>query len=305
MNLRSVDLNLLVALDALLWERHVTRAANRVGLSQPAMSNALGRLRALFADELLVRTATGMQPTPRAIELVEPLRALLRQCERVFESDADFEPMHAPRTFTIRMSDILACLVLPLLGARRPAGSEIGFNIVHLPPGLTVDALERDEIDVAISTGLDHANSIRAVSLMQDRMVCLMRKGHAAARRKLTFARFIAEEHIKVAMSPADVRFVDDVLARRGQTRRIVLTVPHWLVVPHVLKRTDLFVVMPGQLAAALMDDDLHTAALPFHSAPFEWQMYWHRRNDRSKANRWLRDQIVAACADTRQARGA
>src|SRR6185295_16535070 len=106
MNLRSVDLNLLVALDALLTEQHVTRAADRVGLSQPAMSNALGRLRGVFGDELLVRTATGMQPTPRALELVDPLRQLLRQVERVLESYAGFDPATSDRTFTIRMSDI-------------------------------------------------------------------------------------------------------------------------------------------------------------------------------------------------------
>src|ERR1700712_3591136 len=113
MSLRSVDLNLLVALEALLTERHVTRAAERVGLSQPAMSNALGRLRGMFGDELLVRTATGMQATARAIELAEPVRQLLRQVERVLESDAGFDPARSERGFTIRMSDILAFLILP------------------------------------------------------------------------------------------------------------------------------------------------------------------------------------------------
>src|SRR5437899_8596319 len=103
MNLRSIDLNLLVALDALLTERHVTKAADRVGLSQPAMSNALSRLRAMFGDELLVRTATGMKPTPRASELTEPLRQLLRQVERVLESDSGFDPMASERLFTVRM----------------------------------------------------------------------------------------------------------------------------------------------------------------------------------------------------------
>src|SRR4051794_18695492 len=107
MNLRSIDLNLLVALEALLSERHVTRAAERIGLSQPAMSNALGRLRGIFGDEILVRTATGMKPTPRAMELMDPLRQLLRQVERVFESDGGFAPETSERTFTIRMSDIL------------------------------------------------------------------------------------------------------------------------------------------------------------------------------------------------------
>lgn len=302
MNLRSIDLNLLVALDALLSERHVTKASERVGLSQPAMSNALGRLRGLFKDELLVRTATGMQPTPRATELVEPLRQLLRQVERVLESDSGFDPETSERLFTVRMSDILACLILPLLLARRPAGTRIGYNVLHLPPTQTVDALERDEVDLAVSMGLEHSNAIRSEKLLQDRMVCLMRSRHPAAEGALTLPRIIAHEHMKVSMSPTDVRFVDDVLAGLGHQRKIALNVPHWLLVPHVLKRTDLLAVMPGHLATALMDTDLRMKELPFRSAPFHWMMYWHRRHDQSKANRWLREELRRVCAELAQA---
>jgi DNA-binding transcriptional LysR family regulator len=286
----------LVALDALLTERHVTKASERVGLSQPAMSSALNRLRGMFDDELLVRTATGMKATPRASELVEPLRQLLRQVERVLESDAGFDPERSQRTFTVRMSDILACLILPLLVAQRQEAARIGYNVLHLPPALTVDALERDEIDIAISMGLDHSNAIRCESLLHDRMVCIMRKSHPAAGRRFTLESFIAQEHVKVSMSPTDVRFVDDVLARRGHQRKIVLNVPHWLVVPHVLKKTELLAVIPGHLAQALMDDGLRMEELPFQSVPFHWMMYWHRRYDQSKANRWLRDQVRQAC---------
>lgn len=297
MNLRSLDLNLLVALDALLSERHVTRAAERVGLSQPAMSAALGRLRGVFGDELLVRTATGMQATPRAVELMEPLRQLLRQVERVLESDGAFDAVTSKRTFTIRMSDILACLVLPRLMARNAGARRVGFNIVHLPPAETVDALERDELDVAVSMGLDHSNSIRSQKLLADRMVCLMRKDHPV-RRNFSFDTFISRRHMNVSMSGADLRFVDDVLAGLGHQRSIALNVPHWLLVPHVLKQTDLLAVMPGHLAAALIDNDLCMVDVPFESAPFDWMVYWHRRHDQSCANRWLRDQIEQVCAE-------
>ncbi|MES5487258.1 LysR family transcriptional regulator [Bradyrhizobium sp. INPA03-11B] len=297
MNLRSIDLNLLVALDALLTERHVTKAADRVGLSQPAMSNALNRLRAMFEDELLVRTTAGMKPTPRATELAEPLRQVLRQVERVMTSDAGFDPTRTERSFTIRMSDILACLLLPRLAAARSPDARISYNIIHLPPALTIDALERDEIDVAVSMGLEHSASIRSETLLRDRMVCLMRSGHPIKRGKLTFERFIAQEHMKVSISPTDLRFVDDVLAERGHRRRITLNVPHWLVVPHVLKSTDLLAVMPRHLAAVLMDDGLRMEDLPFESAPFDWMLYWHRRYDQSNANGWLRDRLRAACS--------
>lgn len=297
MSLRSVDLNLLVALDALLSERHVTRAAKRVGLSQPAMSNALGRLRRLFGDELLVRTSAGMMPTPRAAELMEPLRQLLRQVGRVLESDVSFDAKTSNRTFTIRMSDILGCLILPPLMARKPSTSRTTYNIVHLPPADTVEALERDEIDIAVSMRLEHPGAIRAEKILIDRMVCIMRAGHPIADRPLTLETFLAQEHMKQSMSPTDVRFVDDVLADMGYRRRISLNVPHWLVMPDILKQTDLLAVMPGLLAAAQMDDDLRMLELPFRSEPFEWMMYWHRRYDQSKANRWLREELRQVCA--------
>jgi DNA-binding transcriptional LysR family regulator len=297
MNLRSVDLNLLVALDALLNERHVTRAADRVGLSQPAMSNALGRLRHIFKDELLVRTAGGMQPTPRAEALRDALRPVLRQIERVFEGDASFDPARATRTFTLRLSDLLGLLLLPALLDR--AGKEapgIALDVLHLPPVRTVDALERDEIDVAVSMGLDHSSAIRSEVLFRDRMVCVMRRSHSLARRALDLKRFLAQRHLKVSMSPADLRFVDDVLARRGIKRNVALNVPHWLVVPHVLARTDLVSVMPGRLAAAVAGKALIARELPFASEPFDWTLYWHRRHDGNPALQWLRGLIREIC---------
>jgi DNA-binding transcriptional LysR family regulator len=303
MSLRKVDLNLLVALEALLSEKHVTRASDRIGLSQPAMSNALGRLRAMFGDELLVRTASGMMATPRALELAEPLGQLLRQVERIFESDAGFDPATSERTFTIRMSDILAFLILPPLVAGKPKSSRVIYSVVHLPPADTVEALERDEIDVAVSMGLEHSNAILHESVLKDRMVCLMRSAHPIAGRRLTFESFMAQEHLKQSMSPTDQRFVDSVLADMGCKRRITLNVPHWLVVPHVLKQTNLLAVMPGLLAAALIDDELRMFELPFTSAPFDWMMYWHRRYDRSIANRWIRQELRQVCSALGRAR--
>jgi DNA-binding transcriptional LysR family regulator len=295
-NLRSVDLNLLVALDALLRELHVTRAADRMGLSQPAMSNALTRLRHIFKDELLVRTATGMQATPRALELIEPTRQVIRQIERVFESDARFDPHQSARTFTVRLSDLLQFLLLPSLLERiGPQAPAIAFDIVHLPPERTVEALEKDEIDLAVSMGLEHPGSIRAEVLFPDRMVAVMRRTHPLARRAITLDSFLSCRHLKISMSPTDLRFVDDVLARQALTRDVAVNVPHWLVVPHILGRTDFICVMPGRLAAALAGRTLVARDLPFASEPFDWILYWHRRHEANPANRWLRDHIRAA----------
>lgn len=293
MNLRSIDLNLLVALDSLLGERHVTRAAERVGLSQPAMSNALSRLRHIFRDELLVRTANGMQPTPHAEELREPVRQILRQIERVLESDAGFDPAIAVTTFSIRLSDILGYLVLPPLAAEiGRIAPGISLDVQHLSPSRTVDALERDEIHLALSMGLEHTGSIRSEMLLQDRMVCAMRKGHPLAQGALTLDGFLSQRHLRVSISPTDTRFVDNVLLDQRLERQIAVNLPHWLLVPHILKTTDLVSVMPGRIAAALGGDALVLRSLPFASEPFDWALYWHRRHHGSRGVSWLRGLI-------------
>ncbi len=296
MNLRSVDLNLLVALNALLTELHVTRAADRIGLSQPAMSNALARLRHIFKDELLVRTASGMQATPRALELTEPTRQILKQIERVFDSDTGFDPATTERSFTLRLSDLLTVLLLPsLTGALVDEAPRMSLDVIHLPPVRTVEALEKDEIDLAVSMGLVHSGSIRSDVLMTDRMVCVMRRTHPLAQTEISREAFLASRHLRVAMSPTDLRFVDDVLAKDGHARDVALNLPHWLTVPHILRRSDLVSVMPERLALALASPDLVARILPFASGSFEWSLYWHRRHDGNPAIQWLRGRIVEA----------
>jgi DNA-binding transcriptional LysR family regulator len=288
MNLRSLDLNLLVALEALLAERHVTRAANRIGLSQPAMSNALSRLRRIFRDDLLVRTALGMQPTAQAELLREPLRIVLRQIERVLEGSALFDPQRAKITLVLRLSDLLAYQILPpLLASIVGSAPGVSLDIVHLSPTETVDALERDEVHAGISMSLEHSTSIRSEALLRDRMVCVMRRGHPLGRGRLTLDAFFYSRHLKVSMSPTDRRFVDDILRESGQTRDVAVNVPHWLLVPHLLRSTDLISVMPERFAASI-SGDLVCKALPFASAPFEWRLYRHRRHDGSRAVDWL-----------------
>ncbi|MBV1694459.1 MAG: LysR family transcriptional regulator [Hyphomicrobiales bacterium] len=297
MNLRSVDLNLLVALDALLAERHVTRAAEKIGVSQPAMSNALSRLRHHFKDDLLVRTAKGMEITTRGQALEAPLRNMLKQVERMFADGPGFDPARTKRRVTVRLSDLLSLLILPQLSAGlAAAGDGIDLDVVHLSPMATVDALEKDDIDVAVSMELQHSRSIQSETAFSDKMVCVMSNSHRLANRRLTLDAFLAERHVKVSMSPTDLRFVDNVLAEKRLKRRTALNVPHWLVVPHVLKKTDYLAVMPARLAGAVADKTLVSRDLPFASASFDWKIYWHRRHDDDLANCWLRDQVHAAC---------
>lgn len=297
MNLRSLDLNLLVVLDALLEERHVSRAAMRVGLSQPATSNALSRLRAMFGDTLLLRTPHGMELTPRAVALAAPVRQALRQVQRLLEAEEAFDPATCRQAFTLRMSDLLGQLLLPtLMGRLHREAPGLQLDIVHLPPTLTVERLEADHCDLAVSMGLAHGATILSEPLMDDRMVCVMRAGHPLAGRPLTLEAFVGLSHMKVSMSPTDSRFVDDVLARLGRQRRVALNVPHWLVVPDILRATELVAVMSERLARTFeAGGGLVLQDLPFASEKFQWASYWHRRHEGSRALAWIRGALRQA----------
>lgn len=297
-NLRSVDLNLLVVLDAMMVERHVTRAAARVGMSQPAMSNALSRLRQLFKDELFVRAAGRMEPTPRAFEMAETVQSILRQAERLMISDITFDPARADRRFTLRMSDLVGYLALPqITSLLRQKAPGLTMEVLHTSPSDTLRALEADTLDLAISMALETSRLIRSVPLFQDRMCCIMRAGHPLTRGRMSLERFLDHPHMRVAMSPTDMRFVDNVLLERGLQRRIVLTVPHWLLVPPTLMQSDLLAVVSRRLADKFAGEgSIVIRALPFESAPFDWRLYWHRRNEGSNSHRWLRETIGTLC---------
>jgi DNA-binding transcriptional LysR family regulator len=297
LNLRSVDLNLLVFFDALMAERHVTRAASKVAVSQSAMSNALARLRHVFRDELFIRTARGMEPTPRALELGPAVRAILQQTTRLMASDVFFDAASSERQFICRMSDLVGSLVLPLLMSRlKTQAPGVTLEVVHLSPEDTLAALDADRLDVALSMHLHHRNTIRSEPLFSDRMVCLMREGHPLAKGTMTLKKLLSFGHVRVAMSPTDIRFVDNVLADKGVERRVVLTVPHWLLVPRVLAGTDLISVISERAAKTFVGEGTVMRPLPYTSEQFSWTMYWHRRYEHSGAHQWLRDALTASC---------
>lgn len=298
MNLRAMDLNLLVIFDALMTEQNVTRAANRIPMSQPAMSNALMRLRHLFKDELFVRAAGGMAPTPRAEELGEAVRQILRRTERLMSTEITFDPMHAERRFTARMSDLVGFLVLPpVLSELRTHAPGVTLDVLHMSPDRTLKALEADQLDFGLSMELRHSDSIRSEALFDDQMVCVMRSDHPLAQGELSMDQFLQAEHLRVAMSPTDIRFVDNVLADQGLARKVVANVPHWLLIPEILRETDLIAVISSKLAARFTAGALTVKPLPFFSAPFSWTIYWHRRNDNSIPQKWLRELIRTCCA--------
>src|SRR5262245_11049951 len=301
MNLRAIDLNLLVALDALLTERHVSRAAVRIGLSQPAMSNALSRIRTLFRDDILVRTPHGMEPTPRALELAGAVRSVLRQVERTFERESDFDPGNSSLLFRLRMSDVIGFLFLPgIIAALETVAPNVALEISHLPPSETLDALDSDRIDLAVSMGLQHSGAIKEFPILEDRMMCLVRDGHPL-QSKNDLETFLAYRHLRIAMSPTDSRFVENVLASLGRHRDVAINIPHWLLAPTLVRVSDLVAVMPGRLAQSVIREKkgLAIVKLPFATERFDWTIYWHRRHDMRAAHIWLRELIATVAKGT------
>ncbi|MEK9723799.1 MAG: LysR family transcriptional regulator [Rhodospirillaceae bacterium] len=299
MNLRAVDLNLLVIFDALMRERHVSRAAQRVGLSQPAASSALSRLRHLFGDELLVRSGNGMEPTARALELAERIGPILREVGRLGEDDAAFDPATSSAHFHLRMSDLLLLVLMPALENRLETEAPgVTLDVQHLSPTDTVDALMADALDMAVSTQLDTPAAIVDEHLSDGRMVCVHRRGHPAINGAVSLDAFRALKHIRVAQNVLDDRFVDKQLAALGIERRVALTLPHWLTVPAILGRTDLVSVMPEQHAAEFTESHgLAYVDVPFPGADFHWSLYWHKRHGAHPAHRWLRGLVREVAA--------
>lgn len=293
-NLRNLDIQLLLAFDALMTDPHVTRAARVVGVSQPAMSHILARLRDLFGDPLLVRTTRGMAPTNRAHELIEPVRGALRQLQKVLGTQAAFDPATSSDTFTARMGDVSESLMLPgMLKALEEKAPRISLTLRHLPPPETLKAFDSDEIDFAISTGLSPPKSIRHVDLLEDEMICIMRKGHPAAKRPLTLKVFLALKHVQIAQS-----IVDEDFAKQHLSRDIVLNIQHWLVAPLVIESTDLVTSVSRRMANLFnARGKLVLRPLPFARQHFHWRLYWHRRYEDHPAHRWIREVVVQACA--------
>jgi DNA-binding transcriptional LysR family regulator len=299
MNPRAIDLQLLFAFDALMRESQVTRAAKAIGVSQPAMSHILSRLRAQFGDPLLVRTTRGMEPTPRALELIDPVRSALRQVHQVFSAPSSFDPAVSEQAFNIRMGDMNEFLFLPSIQlALQREAPNVSTTISHLSPTQTLRALDSGEIDFAISTRLVHSKSIHSVELLQDKMVCIMRKGHPAAKRPLTVKAFLELRHINIVQAMADTRFIEGELARRQLRRKVVLNIPHWLAAPPIVEHTDLVTEISKRMARSFNHrGQFALRDLPLGAPDLVWRLYWHRRYDALPAHVWMRELVRRVCA--------
>lgn len=305
-NFRTLDLNLLRVFDAVMAERSLTRAARSLSLTQPAVSNALTRLRLALGDELVRRSGQGVAPTPRALALWPAVRDALRQLQHALAPD-DFVPAQADNNFVLAMADATAIELVPqlvlILEAEAPKAS---LRVVPLVTRDPRKLLEDETIDLAIGhfpavlADLGARAQVgKAVSFLHQRVysseyVCVMRAGHPLASGPLTLNRFCAAHHLLVSFSGKPFGFIDESLQSRGRTRRIALTVNQFFTAARVVADCDLLTVLPRHFLQRVDERQALVARpLPLEVPPVHVDAIWHHRQDTIGAHRWLRDAVV------------
>lgn len=292
----DLDLNLLRTFDAVLRERSVTGAGAAVGLTQPAVSNALARLRKLFGDPLFVRTAQGMQPTPLAQEIAVPIRQALALIDATIARDRGFDPATSARTFRFYMSDIGEMVFLPpLLEQVRTQAPNVRIETRTLGQDVLPDALLAGEIDFGVGFLPSLGPPLRDTPLFRDPYMALVRADHPRIGKHLSRREFAEASHALVQSIGSGHRVVEEALRAQDLERRIVLRVPHFTVVPMILARTDLVVSVPARIAKLFESTGgFRALPLPVPVAQADVRIYWHERFERDPGSRWMRELVVA-----------
>ncbi|ADU97896.1 LysR family transcriptional regulator [Alicycliphilus denitrificans] len=312
LNFRTLDLNLLRVFDEVMAERNLTRAAEKLAITQPAVSNALRRLREAVGDELLVRSGHGVEPTPRALALWPAVRQALGQLQESL-APGGFEPASAQATFVLAMADATgATLIPPLIEITEREAPGISLRVIPLTTRDPRRLLDDGTIDMAVGyfpavladlTARAQADNVVAhesVRLYASQYVCVMRAGHPLADAPLSLDQYCAAHHLLVSFSGKPYGFIDEALAALGRERRIVLTVNQFFTAGRVVATTDLLTVLPLHFVGlADVGGDLVWRPLPMPLPTVHVDALWHRRRLYDPAHRWLRETIARAARNT------
>ncbi|WP_041771006.1 LysR family transcriptional regulator [Metapseudomonas resinovorans] len=294
MNISNFDLNLLRVLDALLRERNVSRAAERLSLSQPAVSNALNRLRELLGDPLLVRVGRAMQPTPRALALEAPIRAALRQIEQSLVMGEGFDPARSRQRFTIALTDYVELICMPqLLQQLAEEAPGVKIAIRHLSPSLPAAALDQGELDLVLGRFESIPKRFSSRRWMSESLRLVARRDHPHVQEAPDLSGFLRLRHLWVHGGQTK-GMVDQWLGEQGLARDIVYTTPNYLQAAHIVAGTDLTVVLPARLAqhfARLLP--LQVQSLPFALGPFHLDLVSVAQREDDEALQWLVERLM------------
>ncbi|WP_434589597.1 LysR family transcriptional regulator [Pseudomonas sp. R4-76] len=294
-NLRRLDINLLLTLDVLLAEHNVTRAAQRLNLSQPSVSVHLAKLRDIFGDPLLLPGPRGMRPTARADELREPLREALEALERAVAPASAFDPAQATHSWKIAATDYgESTVVLPALSGLREQAPGTRLAVIDLHPQQLVKEAEQGVFDLALHISEDAPPELHRRPLFQERYVLTGRIGHPHLQTAPTREQFCSLEHVLVSREGGGFFGVTDrALADVGLRRNVVLSVPHFLMAMSVLVSTDLVAMLPSRLVRG--NPALQVVDAPLQVPSYEMAMFWGERAHRDPAHKWLREHLLAS----------
>lgn len=293
-DLAALDLNLLVAFEALFEERSVTVAAQRLHLGQPAMSAALGRLRTLLEDELFIRIGKEMQPTSKALEIAPGILAALQQVRYTLEASQVFDPASSQRSFAIGSSDYTSYVVFPkLLQFCSKTAPGLNFRVIGFEKDSVSELLAQGVIDVALGVFPDLPPQTNSSALFQEHFVGIARQGHPAIASVMSLETFASLPHALVTIRRDVIGEIDKILARHQLQRRIAVTIPHMLVLPAMIASSDLVAAVPHRIAAQLASlHQLELFELPVKTEAWTVSMIWSKLADQDSANSWLRQTI-------------
>ncbi|MFD1333659.1 LysR family transcriptional regulator [Methylopila musalis] len=294
-NLSRLDLNLLVAFDALVTERSVTRAAARVGLGQSAMSHALARLRTMFGDELLIRGPQGMRVTPRAQALIQPARAALAQIQEMVARREAFDPATEERTFTIGMPDSAEVLLMPkLIALLRKEAPGVRLLVRTIDRIRILQDLDQDRVDLGIGLFEDGELHHKRRLLQRESYLCIFNPDLLGVSAPISLEDYVRLPHVLTSLVETPHGVVDDALAKIGLSRDIVLTSPRFTAAPFVVKQAPVIATMHARVARYFAEVlDLAVSPAPVILPDVAISMLWHASYDGDPGHRWLRETIL------------
>ncbi len=291
MQLRDLDLNLLLVFNQLLIDRRVSTTADNLGLTQPATSNALKRLRKALNDELFVRTHQGMEPTPYALQLADSVTLAIETLREAFKHEEQFDPLCAKRTFTLAMTDIGEIYFMPkLMNALTRLAPHCLLSTVRSNSDTLAESLQSGAVDVAVGLLPNLQAGFFQRRLFHHKYVCLCRRNHPATKRPFTLEAYSSYEHVRVVAANTGHGEADTFIQRSGAKRKIRLEVPHFVAVGYILQQTNLIATVPERFASSCAKPfDLVQLEPPMPLPEIAINLFWHAKFNKDPANRWIR----------------
>jgi DNA-binding transcriptional LysR family regulator len=294
MRLSQIDLNLFIVFDAIYQQRNLTRAAEILCITQPAVSNALGRLRNTLNDPLFVRTSQGMSPTPMAEDIVGRVQEALQLLSTSITEGEVFLPETAEKVFRLSMNDMAEAMILPgLMEHLQTAAPHISVECYNVPREQVERELAAGTLDFALDVPLISGNQVCTTPLIKQRYACMVRKHHSKVGDTLTLDQYLSLDHIAISSRRKGLSYVDMALNRLGRRRTVKMRVQHYQVAPMLVASTDLALTIPMSMAQKY---DMKVLELPFSLPALDWNLYWHTSADQDKANIWMRGLLEDLC---------